>query len=133
MIDDMREVERLLRDIEAQLPMRARSTPHLLEKLQQNGMSLRPDEEIYVVSVIYLDDVGGIACGLKWPGSGATAVVTSLTHLRVDDPQPLAERIRAYQARRSRAIASGKGHVQAASIDPQQRRKERKKLRKRRG
>ena len=64
-----------------------------------------PDEELQIASVLYLGDVGGIACGLKWPGAGENACVTSLTHLRVDDSHPLAARIGAYQSKRSAKIA----------------------------
>jgi hypothetical protein len=135
MIDDHREVEQLLGDIQAQLPIRARSTPALTRLLlQQKGISLSLDEEIQITSVLYLGDVGGLACGLDQPGSDTTAVVTSLTHLRVDENHPLAERINAYQRRRSAGIAAANGQGPSAlAADPRLRRQNRKKPRKRRG
>ena len=43
-----------------------------------------------------------------WVGlwGGKTAVVASLTHLRIDRDHPLAERVQAYQLRRSRLLGS---------------------------
>jgi len=105
MIDDEKEVTQLLRDMEGQLPIGVRPTRQLVETLAQGGMKCRPDEEMQIASVLYLGDVGGIACGLKWPGAGKNACVTSLTHLRVDDSHPLAARIGAYQSKRSAKIA----------------------------
>jgi hypothetical protein len=109
MIDDEKEVQQLLRDMEGQLPISMRPTRHLVETLNQGGMKCRPDEQLQIASVLYLGDVGGIACGLKWPGAGKNACVTSLTHLRVDDNHPLAARIGAYQAKRSAKIARSEG------------------------
>jgi len=134
MIDDAKEVQQLLRDIQTQLPIRARSTPELARLLQQQQrMSLRPDEEIQITSVLYLGDMGGIACGLEQLESGRAAVVTSLTHLRVDENHPLSDRIQAYQRRRSARIAAPDRQARSPFlVDPRLRRKERKKLRNRR-
>ena len=90
MIDDENEVRQLLRDMEGQLPIGVRPTRQLVETLAQGGMKCDPDEELQIASVLYLGDIGGIACGFKWPGAGKNACVTSLTHLRVDDSHPLA-------------------------------------------
>ena len=45
--------------------------------------------------VMYLGDEGGIGCGLRVPGQADTAVVVSLTHLRLPSTHPLAPDIRA--------------------------------------
>jgi hypothetical protein len=106
MIDNQMEVQQLLRDMEGQLPMSVQPTRELLQMLAQGGVKCRPDENLQVGSVLYLGDVGGIACALKkWPTAGKNAVVVSLTHLRVDDSHPLAARIGAYQAKRSAKVA----------------------------
>ena len=106
MIDDEKEVKQLLRDMEGQLPISVRPARELMETLTRGGTECRPDEKLQIASVLYLGDVGGIACGLKmWPTAGKNAVVVSLTHLRVDDNHPLAARIRAYQSKRSAKIA----------------------------
>jgi hypothetical protein len=126
MIDDEKEVQQLLRDMEGQLPISARPTRGLLQTLAQGGMKCRPDESLQIGSVLYLGDVGGIACALKkWPTAGKDAVVVSLTHLRVDDSHPLAARIRAYQAKRSAKIARS-GGPELPRRDAESRRKKRR-------
>ena len=105
MIDDAKEAAQLLHDMHAQRPIPVHLTPQLLEMLRSRGTQLRFDEDVLIESVLYLGDEGGIACGLKWPGAGKDAVITSLTHLRIDDEHPLAEQIKRYQSTRSRKIA----------------------------
>ena len=101
MIDDEKEVAELLRDMERQLPISVRPARELVETLTRSGTTCRLDEKLEIGSILYLGDVGGIACGLKqWAAAGENAVVVSLSHLRVDDSHPLAARIRAYQAKR---------------------------------
>ena len=110
MIDDQKEVAQLLRDMEGQLPMSVRPARELVETLTRRGVKCRLGENLQIGSVLYLGDVGGIACGLKpWPAAGTDAVVVSLTHLRVDDSHPLAARIEAYQAKRAAKIARSDG------------------------
>jgi len=110
MIDDEKEVKQLLRDMEGQLPMRVRPARELVETLTRRGTKCRPDENLQIGSVLYLGDVGGIACGLNpWSTAGTDAVVVSLTHLRVDASHPLATRIQAYQAKRAAKIARADG------------------------
>ncbi len=110
MIDDEKEVQQLLRDMEGQLPISVRPTRELLQTLAQGGVKCRPDESLQIGSVLCLGDVGGIACALKkWPTAGKNAVVVSLTHLRVDHSHPLAARIGAYQAKRSAKIVRSGG------------------------
>jgi hypothetical protein len=106
MIDDEKEVTELLRDMEQQLPISVRPARELVETLTRGGVACRPDENLQIGSVLYLGDIGGIACALEqWQRAGKDAVVVSLSHLRVDDSHPLAARIKAYQSRRSARIA----------------------------
>jgi hypothetical protein len=105
MLDDEEEVTRLLHDMEEQLPIDVRPTRQLVEVLAQSKTACRPDEDLQIASVLYMGDVGGIACGLKWAGAGKDALVVSLTHLRVDERHSLAARIGAYQSKRSLRIA----------------------------
>jgi len=110
MIDDEKEVAQLLREMEGQLPMSVRPARELVETFAKRGMKCCPDENLQIGSVLYLGDVGGIACGLKpWPTAGTDAVVVSLTHLRVDVGHPLAARLRAYQSKRVAKIARSDG------------------------
>ena len=78
--------------------------------------------------------LGGDCVGTRrQPVSDSTVVVTSLTHLRVDENHPLAERIRAYQRKRSARIAVSNGQGPSPPmLDPRLRRKNQKRLRKHR-
>jgi hypothetical protein len=106
MIDDEKEVQQLLRDMERQLPISVHPARELVESLTRSGVKCRPDDELQIGWVLYLGDVGGIACALKkWSTAGKNAVVVSLTHLRVDTSHPLAARIQAYQSQRAAKIA----------------------------
>jgi hypothetical protein len=110
MIDDEKEVGELLRDMEKQLPINVCPARELMQTLTRGGVACRPDEALEIESVLYLGDMGGIACGLKtWATAGKNAVVVSLSHLRIDDSHPLAGRIKAYQSRRAARIAMSGG------------------------
>ena len=76
-----------------------------MNAVRQEGADIEVDDAVEIDSVLYLGDEGGVACAIGLWG-GKTAVVASLTHLRIDRDDPLAERIRAYQLRRSRLIGS---------------------------
>jgi hypothetical protein len=132
MIDDEKEVAQLIRAMEGQLPIGVRPTRQLVETLTQGGMKCRPDEELQIASVLNLGDVGGIACGLKWPGAGKNAVVVSLTNLRVDDRHPLAARIGEYQFKRSANIARSADWPELPRRGVELRRKKRRHVGKRR-
>jgi len=128
MIDDSKEVAQLLQDMEEQLPIAVRPTPQLSESLRSRGTEPAACEEMQIESLLYLGDEGGIACGLKWPGSGTTAVVASLTHVRVDDGHPLAKRIKRYQSARSTKIAlmnrgASSAPVYTTSVRPRKKRR----------
>ena len=85
------------------LSMRAYATPPLVKAIRQEGADIKVNDEVEIDSVLYLGDEGGIACAIGLWG-GKTVVVTSLTHLRIDRDHPLAERIQAYQLRRSQHL-----------------------------
>ena len=132
MIDDEKEVVELLRDMEDQLPIPVLPTVQLSETLTQGGTELRPNQAVQIDSVLYMGDVGGIACALKWPGAGKSGVVTSLTHLCIDNSHPLAGRIKAYQSRRSLKIGHPNGGGKPIQSRFKGKRKRRGRLAKRR-
>ncbi|HVC92498.1 MAG TPA: tetratricopeptide repeat protein [Pirellulales bacterium] len=103
MIDDEREVDDLITAMNEHLPMRAYATAPLAEALRPQGAGIKTDDPVKIDSVLYLGDEGGVACSIGLSG-GKTAVVTSITHLRIDGDHPLAGRIRAYQLRRSQSL-----------------------------
>ena len=106
MIDNPVEVERLMRQMEEQLPIPARATSALVRFLRDQGVKLPASRRVEIENVHYLGDEGGIACGLRRPGD-EEAVIVSLTHLRVEGRHPAAEDIRTYQRRRTAGLAKG--------------------------
>ena len=103
MIDDQKEVVELMEALNEHLPMGAYATPALVKALRQNGGDIKVNDAVEIDSVLYLGDEGGIACAIG-QGGGETVVVTSLTHLRIFPDHPLAQRIQAYQFRRTQRL-----------------------------
>lgn len=107
MIDDPHEVATLMREMAAHLPIPARATKALVRELAKSEAKLPATRKVQIEKVMYLGDEGGIACALTLPGQADSAVVVSLTHLRVTNPHPLAGMIRTYQINRTRFLAQG--------------------------
>lgn len=106
MIDDPVAVDTLMSKMERHLPLAARGTGALVRFLRGSEVSLPASRRVEIVRVFYLGDEGGIACDVTLPGSDS-ALVVSLTHLRLDGGHPLSKEVRAYQTKRSRALARG--------------------------
>jgi hypothetical protein len=104
MIDNVKEAYRLIEALQQHLPMRAYATPALVKSLRQQGSKIKLNDAVQIDTVLYLGDQGGIACSILMP-DGKTVLVTSITHLRIDSGHLLAERIQAYQVRRSQRLA----------------------------
>ena len=107
MIDDPAQVTALMQQMEAHLPIPAQATNALVRTLRESAVKLSPKRRVQIDKVMYLGDEGGIGCGLKIPGQEDTAVVVSLTHLRLPNTHPLTPDVRAYQIARTRKLASG--------------------------
>lgn len=125
MIDDEKDVYELIEALNEHLPMRAYATPPLVKAVRQEGADIKVNDDVEIDSVLYLGDEGGIACAIGLWG-GKTVVVTSLTHLRIDRDHPLAERIQAYQLRRSRHLG---GPISRSSRKPRAKLKRKRKAR----
>ncbi len=108
MIDDPREVATLIRKMEAHLPIPARVTKATVRALGTSEVKLPATRQVQIEKVMYLGDEGGIGCALTLPGRAGTAVVVSLTHLRVTNPHPLAGAIRTYRITRTKRLAQGR-------------------------
>ena len=102
MIDRPDQVERLLEQLGAALPIQARVTPELQALLQEKN-SITVPAACNVTWVSYAGDEGGITCKLD-AGAGTSAVFTSLTHLRFDPRLPLARDILTYQKHRVKRL-----------------------------
>jgi hypothetical protein len=104
MIDNYAQAMELLKKIKAQLPISARPTRAFRQAMRDNGMPIRPGQELLIESVLYLGDEGGIGCAIQLPEKG-TVTITSLTHILIEPDHPLAQEIHAYQAERTRKLA----------------------------
>jgi hypothetical protein len=103
MIDHPDQVERLMQNLNAALPMSARVTPELQATLRkQNGIEV--PASCIVTWVSYAGDEGGIMCRLDTGADTPNAVFTSITHLRFDPRLSLAREIVAYQKHRAKRL-----------------------------
>ena len=96
-----------MQKMEAHLPIPAQATNALVHTLRASGVNIASKRRMQIAQVVYLGDEGGIGCGLKVPGQADTAVVVSLTHLRLPPTHPLAPDVRAYQSARTQKLARG--------------------------
>ena len=105
MIDDPTQVTALMQKMKAHLPIPAQATNALVRTLRTSAGNIASKRRMQIEKVMYLGDEGGIGCGLKVPGQEDTAVVVSLTHLRLPSTHPLAPDVRAYQIARTKKLA----------------------------
>ena len=107
MIDDPTQVTAFMQKMEAHLPIPAQATNALVRTTGASAVRISSKRRMQIEKVVYLGDEGGIACGLKVPGQEGTALVVSLTHLRLPGTHPLAPDVRAYQIARTKKLARG--------------------------
>jgi len=105
MIDDPAQVIDLIGKIEAQLPIPASPTSATVRQLRAQGVKIGAGRVLFIQQVFYGGDEGGIMCDVTQMKGAKTAIVISLTHLRVTPGHPLAKDIRAYQQQRIRRLA----------------------------
>lgn len=105
MIDDTSFVARLIEQMEEQLPIPVSPTRQMVQLLRREGLKIHADRVLFIRKLFYLGDEGGITCDVTPEGGEDEAIVTSLTHLRVDSDHPLYHDIRAYQRQRTRRLA----------------------------
>jgi hypothetical protein len=104
MIDDQEQVKVLMQQMEAALPIPATLTSRLVRALRDQGKVFHK-REVFIHSIFYSGDEGGISCAITLPGDAKEVVVVSLTHLRVSPKHPLGEAMRAYQQARTTRLA----------------------------
>ncbi len=105
MIDDPTMVARLMDRMQAHLPIPAYLTKALVRTLRQQKVNSSADRVLFIKSVLYGGDEGGIGCDLTATPDAKVAVVVSLTHLRFAPTHPLFGEIRAYQRERLKRLA----------------------------
>ena len=102
MIDDPTQVTAFMQKMEAHVPIPAQATNALVRTLRASGVNIAATRRMPIEKVMCLGDEGGMGCGLKVPGHADTAVVVSLTPLRLPSIHPLAPDVRAYQIARTK-------------------------------
>jgi hypothetical protein len=108
MIDNPAQVTALMQKMESHLPIPVQARNTLVCSLRASAANISSKRRMQIEAVLYLGDEGGIGCDLKIPGQAAnTAVVVSLTHLRLPSTHPLAPDVRAYQVARTKKLARG--------------------------
>ena len=98
MIDNPIQMQRLLAQLPAALPLPARATPELAAMLKTQNIA-DASSTATITAVNYAGDEGGIMCRLEIPPN-ENAVHASITHLRFDPRLPVAREITAYQKHR---------------------------------
>jgi hypothetical protein len=119
-IDNPAETRILLQKMEANLPISVRFTAHGVKGLIAQGTNVKNKDVVHQVEkLMYTGDMGGILCNIPIEVEGndnKQLVIISITHLKVDDDNPLADEIRKYQKKRVLAIAiSNSGTRRAAT------------------
>lgn len=104
MIDSQQQVEMLMQQMKATLPIPATMTSRLVRSLRAQGKSFRK-RAILIHNVFYAGDEGGILCEITPSQDAKEVIVASLTHLRVSLKHPLGTEIRAYQQARTTKLA----------------------------
>jgi hypothetical protein len=97
-IDNPVQVERLLAQLQAALPVPTRATPELAAMLKAQNIS-NAASAASITAASYAGDEGGIMCRLEIPAN-ENAVHVSITHLRFDPRLPVTREITAYQKHR---------------------------------
>jgi hypothetical protein len=106
MIDNPEGVVALMQKLKMHLPIPARGTGGLVRTLRDKGVKFPATRRVQIEDVFYAGDEGGTMCAIKGSGDEKTAVVVSLTHLRIAG-NPIAQDIRAYQLARTQKLAWG--------------------------
>jgi hypothetical protein len=103
MLDKPGKTRELMDILDAAVPFEVALVPGLIEHLarQQNPVAIKSIEAVSKVS--YLGDAGGIMCHIQ-PEDAKSAVVVSLTHLRVCRTLPFAAAVLDYQKHRLKKL-----------------------------
>lgn len=111
MIDDLRQVSRLLVKLEESLPVTVTLTAQAAVALHGQSSGVRAPTKYQVRVIHYLGHLGGIICGLDdRSGEGRGEFLVSITDLEFDRRQPIACDVANYQGQRRerlRHLASG--------------------------
>jgi hypothetical protein len=103
MLDNPEKTRELVNTLQAALPFEVALMPNLIDHLarQQKSVIVKPVETVSGVS--YLGDMGGISCHIQ-PADSDSAVIVSLTHVRVPRDVPFAKAVLDYQKHRVKKL-----------------------------
>jgi hypothetical protein len=105
MIDDPEKAARLMKALEASLPMEARLSRPLIRTLTKQSPGETIPARCNVAKVLYAGEEGGILCALDFGGSDAKEVnVVSITHLIFERKVSVFREIDAYQRHRIKKL-----------------------------
>jgi hypothetical protein len=105
MIDNYEKTMNLIEKMKSYLPIPVIPTKDTLNLLQQNNIKISKDYQFQIESVLYMGDMGGIGCAISVPEVLESALIVSLTHLKIHAGHPLAKVIKSYQRKRTKKIA----------------------------
>jgi len=94
-----------MQKMESALPIPAQATGDLARTLRDRGIKLPSNKSVIIEKLIYLGDEGGIACSITIPSHNDSAVIVSITHLRLLNTHPLASDVRKYQVARTKKLS----------------------------
>ena len=106
MIDKPAAVARSLDQMQDRLPIPAFPTKEIVRILRRGGVKASADRALSIKRVFYAGDEAGIVCDVTPARDAKTAIVVSLTHLRIAPDHPLFASILAYQVARVRRLAA---------------------------
>ena len=109
MIDDRTEVEKLMKLMEAALPIRAYPSNRLSRYLREShNVKIKTTQTVQILQIHYLEDGGGISCNItsKSLEKLEQEFTVSITQLSIKRTHPLYKEIRAYQLKRIKKLAN---------------------------
>ena len=104
-VDNVKDAEKLVAKMQANLPIMVRAGKDMLKLLRKQGLPISDRQTLSIKSVFYGGNEMGIACDITPSGKQKQAVVCSLTQLEIVSKTPLADEIRTYQERRRKKLA----------------------------
>jgi hypothetical protein len=108
MLDKPEKTRELMATLEAALPFEVSLMPNLIEHLarEQKPVIVKPVETVSGIS--YLGDMGGISCHIQ-PADSDSAIIVSLTHVRVPRKLHFAKAVLHYQKHRVKMLKRNGG------------------------
>jgi len=105
MIDNPKQVERLLAKLKESLPLFAMLTPEVAAIVREQSPAVELSQRYSVTRVEYAGDEGGIVCKVDLgPANDDRALCASITHLRFGPAGSIGRQIAAYQKHRVKRL-----------------------------